>query len=93
MVDPNITARKIIVRLIVTFIDIFFFSGATYFLWNYLSPTLGLVTITPIQAVAIFLLSRFLLKDHLLSSEPTVVHCDCEDDDVDEKETRKTAEV
>lgn len=85
--DPNEKVSHFISKGIVLVIDIVVFSFLVQLLWNYLAPVLGIVTLTYKQAIAAFLLSRFLLKDHLLSSEPTIVHCDC-DEEVDEKKTQ-----
>ena len=73
------TLGDIIKTAFVTMVDIFLYSGFVYFIWNWIMPKLGIVVLANYwQAVALFMLSRFLLNDHILTSDPIVVHCDCE---------------
>lgn len=71
----NHTIGELILKGFLLLLDIAIFSLVVMYLWNYLAPILGLVNINYKTSIAVFLLSRFLLKDHLLSPEPTVIHC------------------
>lgn len=84
----NDTFGHLLLKGFLLLVDIALFSGIVMFLWNYLAPILGLVTLSYKSSIAVFLLSRFLLKDHLLSPDPIIVHCDCENEP--KKEENKT---
>ena len=75
------TIGDIIKKGIVTVIDIFLYSAFVYFIWNWVMPKLGVIALANYwQGVALFLLSRFLLSDHILTSDPVIVHCNCHED-------------
>lgn len=82
----NTTIGKILLKGFLLVIDIVLFSAVVMFLWNYLASFLGLVIIGYKTSVAVFLLSRFLLKDHLLSPEATIVHCRHDEEDMEAME-------
>lgn len=89
------TTGRLLIKGFLFLIDIAVFSLIVMILWDYLAPVLGLVKLSYQDSVAVFLLSRFLLKDHLLSSEAIVVHCPHHGNDEnkeDEKETQQTTE-
>jgi hypothetical protein len=83
----NNSIGKILLKGLLLVVDIALFSIVVMFLWNYLAPLLGLMTISYKTSVAIFLLSRFLLKDHLLSPEPVIVHCQHDKEEMEAEET------
>jgi hypothetical protein len=80
----NTSIGKVLIKGLLFVIDVLLFSTIVMFLWNYLAPLLGFVLISYKTAVAVFLISRFLLKDHLLSPEPTIVHCQHDEEEVAE---------
>lgn len=58
--------------------EIFLYGWVVFFFWNYIMPKFGIPAFTSYwHALAMFILSRFLLNDHILTPEPVVVHCDC----------------
>lgn len=61
--------------------EVFLYSAVVYFFWNYVVAKIGAYANFKLanywHAVALFILTRFLLNDHLIASDPVIVHCDC----------------
>ena len=72
----------LLLKGLTTVAEIFVYSLVIFFAWNFVMPKLGIVTLVNYwYAVALFLLSRFLLNDHILSPDPIIMHCDCFEDE------------
>jgi hypothetical protein len=69
---------SLLVNLLQTVAELLIYSWVVMFFWNYVMYNkLGLPTFTYMNAVGLFILSRFLLNDHLIVKDPIIIHCGC----------------
>ncbi len=68
----------LITKVIVGIARILLFSVIIFISWNAVIPHIGGFKLDNyLEAVALFILSRFLLNDTIISRDPITVHCDC----------------